>query len=141
MDLIKLNIPSTFILERTRLSRREILYGVENDLLERAPVPGLVEELAGHEPQPESTIRDKWLYLVLAWVYEQQANFEEPLRTVEEIYADFGYPPHIASFVRYMPSDEPDLGRELNERRLYTKWKQYLDEASFSYATTPSNVT
>ncbi|RYE51739.1 MAG: hypothetical protein EOP21_00575 [Hyphomicrobiales bacterium] len=28
-----------------------------------------------------------------------------------------------------MPMDEPDLGsRELNERRLYERWKRYLDD-------------
>ena len=51
-----------------------------------------------------------------------------------EVYSDFGYPPRIAGFVRYMPAEQPDLGsRELNEQRLYENWKRYLDQTSPEY--------
>lgn len=34
----------------------------------------------------------------------------------------------MASFVRYRPCEEADLGSlELNEARLFEKWKKYLD--------------
>ncbi|WP_394829859.1 DUF2247 family protein [Pendulispora albinea] len=70
-------------------------------------------------------------------MFEHRADYADPLQTVEEVYTDFGYPPRIAAFVRYMPSDDPDLGsRESNERRLHEKWKRYLEEASGEY--TPS---
>lgn len=166
MDLIKLSISLAFINDRVRLTWREILYGVDNELLAPGaaadfagdrlarrddpsailvelagarrdePTRALVEQLASAEP-PEASdeIQDKWLYLVLAWIFEHRASYPDPLQTVEEVYADFGYPPRIASFVRYMPADEPDLGsRERNERRLHEKWKRYLDEASAPYA-------
>jgi len=71
---------------------------------------------------------EKWLYLLLEWVYEHRNSYSEPLSIVEQLYADFDYPQLITTFVRYMPSDEPDLGSlELNESRLYKKWKSYLD--------------
>jgi hypothetical protein len=168
MELIKLSMPPAFICERAHLTWREVLYGIENDLLAPGaavdfagdevaakddspptlvelaglgrdePTRPLVEQLANTEPaQDADRIRDKWLYLVLAWIFEHRASYRDPLQTVEEVYADFGYPPHIAGFVRYMPSDEPDLGsQDVNERRLYQKWRQYLDEASAEYAPT-----
>jgi hypothetical protein len=166
MDLIKLSIPPAFISERVRLTWREVLYGIDNELLapgaavdfagdeiaaqdepftllvdlagmgKGEPTRALVEQLSNAEPQQDAgEIRDKWLYLALAWIFEHRASYPDPLQTVEEVYADFGYPPRIAGFVRYMPADEPDLGsRELNERRLHDKWRRYLDEASTEYA-------
>lgn len=100
------------------------------------PTLVLVEQLAAGEPQlPENAIRDKWLYLVLAWIYEHRDETPDPLQRIEEIYADFGYPEQIAKFVRYMPMDGPDLGsREANERRLFERWKRYLEEASAALA-------
>lgn len=166
MDLIKLSIPAAFIGKRARLTWREILYGLDNELLapgaaadfasdqiapqddlsstllelacvgKGEPTRALVEQLAQIEPvQDSDEIRDKWLYLVLAWIFEHSASYSDPLQTVEEVYADFGYPPRIAGLVRYMPADGPDLGSlELNNRRLHENWKRYLDEASIDYA-------
>lgn len=98
------------------------------------PLQGLVDQLADSEPEsPEDKVREKWLYFVLAWVYEHRASYPDPLQVVEEIYADFGYPQRIAGFVRYMPLDEPDLGsREANERRLLERWKRYIEESATS---------
>ena len=173
MELIKLSIPPAFIDERAHLTWREILFGIDNELLapgaavdfagdevgaQDAPSPALaelagvgkgeptrtlVEQLANAEPQQNAeAIRDRWLYLVLAWIFEHRASYPDPLQTVEEVYADFGYPQRIAGFVRYMPADEPDLGsRELNERRLHEKWRRYLDEASTEYVIPPASVS
>ena len=99
------------------------------------PVQGLVKQLANAELEPlADEIRDKWLFLVLSWIYLHKDSYRDPLRVVEEVYADFGYPERIAGFIRYMPTEEPDLGsREQNERRLYEKWRRYLDQASTAY--------
>lgn len=78
--------------------------------------------------QDDTMLAEKWLYLVLDWVFKNKDNYADPLGIVEQIYADFDYPELIATIVRYMPSDEPSLGSlELNEERLYKKWKEYLD--------------
>lgn len=165
MDLIKLSIPAPFIEERVRLTWREVLFGIDNELI--APEAAvhfaddrianqdpsmallelsglqkgestrtLVDRLANAEPpQNADEICNKWLYIALAWILEHRAIYADPFEAVEEVYADFGYPPRIAGFVRYMPTDEPDLGnRELNEQRMYEKWRRYLDEASAEYA-------
>ncbi|WP_240358773.1 DUF2247 family protein [Myxococcus vastator] len=166
MDLVKLGIPYGFLRERTRLTWREVLFGMDNELLSsEVPVEKAVEQLgiedgparalvdlAGLEPwrsprdyvgaladaearQDAEAIKGKWLYLVLDWVFINREHFADPLEMVEKIYADFGYPERIARFIRYMPSDEPDLGsRELNEQRLYGQWKNCLDELSVEYS-------
>ena len=112
-----------------------------NSLLELAgasknePIMELVEQLArGESARSEEETRNKWLYLVLAWIFDHRNEDPDPLQRVEEVYADFGYPEHIASFVRYMPMQGPDLGsREANERRLFERWKRYIDEAAASH--------
>lgn len=100
------------------------------------PTRDLVEQLAAAEPRQGSEfMRRKWMYLVLAWIFEHKETYLDPLRAVEEVYADFGYPDVIVSFVRYMPVDEPSLGsREANESRLHDKWKRYLDGASDEFS-------
>jgi hypothetical protein len=75
--------------------------------------------------------KDKWLYLLLAWLYENRASVADPLADVEAIYTDFDYPAEITSFVRYMPATdgyEPNRHTEdENRERLYGKWLTFLD--------------
>jgi hypothetical protein len=93
------------------------------------PTAALVATLADAEPElPEAELREAWLDVVLAWLYDHRAELEDPLQMVEAVYADFGYPAQIASFVRYMPMQGPDLGSPAaNEQRLFERWKRYLD--------------
>lgn len=158
MDLIRMSIPWSFVRQKAGMTWREILFGLEQELLSRdAPVDFATELLAGDPPaevmdlallekyesptalvqklaenEPEmslAAIRSKWLFLVLAWLWEHRNAESNPLRKVEEVYADFGYPPEIKDFVAYMPSDLPDLGsRRLNEEQLLRLWKAYLDK-------------
>lgn len=90
----------------------------------------LVEQLAhGEADVSEKKILETWLYLALAWIYANRASDPDPLERVAEVYADFGYPEQIASFVRYMPMQGPDLGsREANVERLFERWEQFVQE-------------
>jgi hypothetical protein len=123
-EVSRLQRPSSEVIDLAGASRTE-------------PLLDLVERLAAAEPeQPEDELRNKWLYLTLAWLYEQRENLPDPLQTIEVVYADFGYPKAIAGFVRYMPKpmDEPDLGsREANEHRLLARWRQYVDSMAKRY--------
>ncbi|HVZ38834.1 MAG TPA: DUF2247 family protein [Candidatus Kapabacteria bacterium] len=93
------------------------------------PIIELVARLARREqPRPEGNVREKWLYIILAWLYDHRHSIADPLSMVEEVYADFDYPEEVAPFVRYMPMVGPDLGsREANEERMVGNWKAYLD--------------
>lgn len=129
-------------LERQWLSRRDAIAlavrlmsegSEDSDVIELAslthkdPVDHLVEALAEKEESlSEDCIRQTWLYLLLAWVLSHREEFDDPLQIVEQIYAEFRYPDAIRSFVRYMPMDGPDLGREANEQRLFDRWSQYV---------------
>jgi hypothetical protein len=170
MDVVRLRVPYDFIRDRIRMSWRDVLFGLEEELLDpAAPTkmaaerltneahasPNLVELAglsAGEDVRPcverlasderddaVQAIRARWLCIVLAWILEHKDDYGDPLQAVEEVYADFDYPEGIAGFVRYMPSNEPDLGsRELNEARLYRKWQVYVEDCSRKYAPTNS---
>lgn len=105
-------------------------------LSENDPILDLVIGLAEVENvASDETVQATWLYLVLAWMFENRASLRDSLGLVEEVYSDFGYPREIASFVRYMPMVGPDLGNcEQNEARLYDRWKSYLDESAKRFA-------
>ncbi len=107
---------------------------------ELADVPFLLEKVTStSETEGSTASQDKWLYLVLAWVYEHRAEATDPLGLVEQLYADFGYPEEIRAFVRYMPPEgryEPQAHTHAeNVARLLSKWAEYLD--SFGVAQCP----
>jgi len=89
----------------------------------------------------EASTKAKWLYLNLAWLFENRLTCDDPLEAVEMIYADFDYPEEVAPFVRYMPvADGYDPGAhsaEANEARLLAKWRNYLNTKARIFAPTP----
>ncbi|WP_426990671.1 DUF2247 family protein [Pseudarthrobacter sp. Y6] len=66
----------------------------------------------------------KWLYLQLKAAYLQRGQLNDPLRVVEQIYADFDHPPAISRLLRYMPSSAP--GDEVGEGGLMRRWARFL---------------
>jgi hypothetical protein len=157
-------IPMAFIRPRSRLTWREVEFGLENGWLsddaaidlaidrvtagddsrdvvelasvlphEKYKIPQIVRRLAERDPRCS---KDKWLFLLLAWLYEHRKIVEEPLAVIEQLYADFGYPEEIASFVRYMPAQDPS---RVGEPYLLDAWRRYLDTVGRDYA--PNVVT
>jgi hypothetical protein len=115
------------------LATHEVGCGADDDVLaalgcllrdEADRVPGVLELLDDPERihDPRESAR-KWLYLQLKAAYDKRDRLSDPLGVVEEVYADFGYPPTVAPFVRYMPlrsGDEPGTGP------LIGRWRDYL---------------
>jgi len=82
----------------------------------------------------EQETKEKFLYSLLSFVYENKEKYDDSFEMVEVIYEDFGCPNEISSFVRYMPIKEPPLStKELNEKRMYQYWKDYLNFQSKKY--------
>lgn len=57
------------------------------------------------DKQDGEEIKEKWLYLILKWLYKNRSKYKDPLAIVEELYEEFEYPEDMKTFVRYMPSD------------------------------------
>jgi hypothetical protein len=113
------------------------------DLLDLIPlseadrVRELVNRLASREtPVSNEHVRKKWLFIVLAGLFDCRESTVDPLGFVEEVYADFDYPSEIESFVRYTPMEGDSLGnQEQNEARLFANWNDYLQQSARRFAT------
>lgn len=91
--------------------------------------PYIDELVIAESNQSNNSVQDKFLYLILKWVYEHKEMYSDPLEAVEYIYADFNYPEIVSDFVRYMPTKQPPLSSvELNRERLCRNWKDYLEK-------------
>jgi hypothetical protein len=77
---------------------------------------------------------EKWLFISLAWLFQNRNNFDDPLSEVEHIYSEFDYPEEIENFVRYMPTTDNDfLSKEECINRLYKNWINYLNQTSVRF--------
>ncbi len=64
------------------------------------------------------------MYILLNLLYENKGIFEDPLKVVEIVYDDFGFPKAIERFIRYMPvEDNQSIG---TEEQMYKRWQDYL---------------
>lgn len=94
------------------------------------------------DKQDDSVTKDKFLYILLNWIYENQElysalinkDYPNPLYAVETIYNNFGFPKSISHLIYYNPMNEPSLGSiELNTKRLYKRWEDYLNAQRIKY--------
>ncbi|OIN30820.1 hypothetical protein AO411_2029410 [Salmonella enterica subsp. enterica serovar Sarajane] len=94
----------------------------------------LKELCSEFEYNNDLTIKKKWLFIALYWLWNNRDSFEDPLAEVEIIYADFDYPSEIEGFVKYMPPsdgyDPSAHSRIENINHLMCKWKNFLEKGS-----------
>lgn len=94
------------------------------DEVERLPEIFGELDYPGRFDDPRESSR-KWLYLQLKAAYLKRRQLNDPLGVVEQIYADFDYPPAISRLIRYMPASVP--GDEVGEAGLLQRWARFLD--------------
>ena len=100
------------------------LAGLTRDELDEADA--LVDRLRAEEQLPAEP--DYWRRRALNWLYDHRDDVIDPLGVVEELYAHFGYPEDMASFVRYMPPVDwtPQPGRPAeNLAHLMRAWARF----------------
>lgn len=67
--------------------------------------------------------KDKILYILMNWLYDNRQLFENPFRVIEVLYDDFGFPEALKKVVSYVPSYK-EFDEE--ENLFYTHWREYL---------------
>lgn len=166
MNSLNILLPYNYVKNLVNLTWSDILYGIEHGFLaQEAAIEHAIDiigkeqespskvldlacldksesicphivELSSQMSEQENNAQEKFLYVLLKWVYEHKELYTDPLEVIVYIYSDFDYPEEISSFVRYMPMGQPDLGSlELNIERLYNNWKDYLEKQRFRYST------
>jgi hypothetical protein len=94
----------------------------------------LLGGLANSEQDTENHIERLWLFLVLAWLYENKDDIQDPFYEVFSVYSDFDYPDEIRHFADYRPAvDEEsraDRTPEESHEMFLTNWKRYLQQVA-----------
>jgi hypothetical protein len=89
-----------------------------------------------YHSDPEDSKR-KFLYLTLAWAYENRNKYEDPLDAVSFIYADFDYPDEISHFVPFIPPTDGFDPSKLSRKEIYQRflhlWREYLYNHGFRW--------
>ena len=75
-----------------------------------------------------------WLFLALAWLWENRMEQVEPLEVIEMLYADFGYPESIQGLVRFMPAPS---GAQVGHRAIEQRWQDFVNRQSTYYRNRP----
>jgi hypothetical protein len=115
--------PSQKVLDLAWVNSEESIYPYLNELSNQS------------SEQDSDAPEEKFLFLLLNWVFEHKEQFSDPLEMVEAIYADFDYPEEISKFVRYMPVQQPISNSiETTVQKLYNNWEMFLKEEKMKYS-------
>ncbi len=69
---------------------------------------------------------DKWAKIFVAWLYEHRAEIENPIQSLEMLWADFEYLETIEPLAnQYSHKESP-------HRNLESEWKKFLDDKVYS---------
>lgn len=81
----------------------------------------------------KETTKDKIMYVLLNLLFDNKGCFEDPLRAVEIVYNNFGFPKILKNLIRYIPND--DSTEVSCESKIYEKWKQYLNNQKIRFSS------
>lgn len=159
-----IEIPYEFASSNVELSWADIKFGIgSNFLVENDAITHAVNELSkeespssdleslaflfkGEDIEPfltnlstlehenENAIKEKWLYLLLKWIFEHKDSlYKNFLDVVEHVYADFDYPHIIAGLIKYMPNENTSKYNATGENLLLEVWGDYLRKQDILY--------
>ncbi|MCL2313211.1 MAG: DUF2247 family protein [Firmicutes bacterium] len=89
--------------------------------------------------------KEKIMYIVMNWLFENKDYFENIYTVLEYIYDNFSYPYHVDSLATsisfaspYPSGEEPDLNTTFNsyEDKIIYTWQKYLQEQKLKFGKT-----
>lgn len=81
---------------------------------------GVLEREAARDPTPDDVIRDHWMRIAVAWLYEHRDEFPDPWAEIEEIWEAFDHAEALSGLIRWMPLPE---GAETGEAAMLERWR------------------
>lgn len=76
--------------------------------------------------------KEKIMYILLNLIFENKSIFEDPLRAVEIVYSDFGYPKSLENLIRYIP--DGNCTEIDGEKKIYENWENYLNSQKIRFS-------
>ena len=95
----------------------------------------LLTTLSSRSSQADDS-RRKWLFLTLAWLSAHESEYVDPLMEVEELAAEFEFPPESYELLRFMPARKRGLVPRTpaeGEQILRRRWIDFVKKQSEIY--------
>lgn len=109
----------------TQAEDRMLALNVEAGIGSLRPLLKLMEVSS----EPAETRSRVWMFLLLAWICDNRADFDDPLEAVALVYGDFWYPSEIASLVYWMPP----VGKPPGRAGLLDALSEYVHRTGHEY--------
>lgn len=106
------------------LSSKEERYKVREILEEKL----INKDSSYQHAYSEDELTEKWLYLLLKWLYSTRESFDDPWSMIEMIYADLNYPEAIKGLIRYMPAQDCIQNNFSPVENMTHRWELFLKE-------------
>jgi hypothetical protein len=81
----------------------------------------LLGQLAKREAIGDEMIRERWMRIGVAWVYQHRQLFNDPWAVIEEIWEAFGHPVELNGLIRWMPLSP---GCKPGEQEMLNRWRE-----------------
>jgi hypothetical protein len=89
-----------------------------------AALKAVLDEQARNDVVSEAVVRERWMRLVVAWLYLNRGLFEDPWAAIEQVWEAFGHAPELNGLIRWMPVPP---GGEPGEQGMLKRWREFVD--------------
>jgi hypothetical protein len=83
----------------------------------------IIDQQIRGEMVSDAFVRERWMRIAVAWVYEHRKLFDDPWAVIEEIWQAFGYPPALNGLIKWMPAPE---GSKLGMIAMLERWREFV---------------
>ncbi|MGD0042458.1 MAG: DUF2247 family protein [Isosphaeraceae bacterium] len=147
-------LTKTFVVEKVRVGWKDLAWAAANHWLDTKSLVELTDGLAEGDEQlrvaiaiaaldqnetvlhaiidrqavsdetPDATVRERWMRLAVAWLYEHRESVDDPWAVLEGIWEAFGHAESLNGLIRWMPTP---LGGEPGEEGMVERWRTYAE--------------
>ena len=105
------------------------LLSFENEVYMHSLVPYIDRLADSVEDCNKKYSKDKLLYILLKWIFENQVFFKDSLKAIDYVYEDFDRPTSMNSFVYWLPRQDSFSSSKYDWRsNLYYNWECFLNQ-------------
>jgi hypothetical protein len=79
----------------------------------------LINQQLQNYTAPDETVRERWMLLAVAWLYQNRHAFDDPWLALEELWEAFDHPAALNGLIRWMPAAP---GMKIGEEAMLKRW-------------------
>ncbi len=89
-----------------------------------AALKALIDQQARGEMITDERVRDRWMRIAVAWLYQHREVFDDPWAVIEEIWEAFDHAPALNGLIRWMPA--PADGKKPGMESMLERWQEFV---------------